>query len=175
MTADTTPWLRFVWPLTGREFEMRLAEGYWLRAANADDLDAMSSIVSSAYASDPSWAGMTDDIEQRVTARIRARISDPEAHFAIAEFDGEIVGLNGVAVSSPTNMNLITGICVDPKHQGQGLGGALLGYSLAWLRDQGLVTASVVTDPNAVAARIYARFDAVTSPEPDASGRPAKQ
>lgn len=175
MTADTATWVRYEWPLTEREFETRLSDDYRLRAANRDDLDAMSVIVASAYASDPSWDGMTDDIERRVMARVRERIADPEAHFAIAEFERKIVGLNGVAVSSPTNMNLITGICVDPQHQGQGLGTALLGYSLSWLRDQGLATASVVTDPNAVAARIYARFDAVTSPELDASGRPQKQ
>lgn len=175
MTADTTTWLRYEWPLTDREFKTRLADGYRLRAANDGDLDAMSTVVASAYTSDPSWDGMIDDIKRRVMARVRERIGDPEAHFAIAEFEGKIAGLNGVAVSSPTHMNLITGICVDPKHQGQGLGVALLGYSLAWLRGQGLATASVVTDPNAVAARIYARFDAVTSPEPNASGRPKKQ
>ncbi len=58
-------------------------------------------------------------------------------------------------------MNLITGICVDPAHQGCGLGSALLGGSLAWLRDNGLTMATVTTAADAIAAKVYARFGAV--------------
>ncbi len=58
-------------------------------------------------------------------------------------------------------MNLITGVCVAPAHQGRGLGAALLRRSLAWLRDQGLTSAAVTTDASAVAARVYDRFGAI--------------
>lgn len=160
MTAEKTKWVRFDWPLSGRDFEVSVADGYRLRAALSDDLSAIRRVVVTSYASDAVWAGKTDAIEQGVGGRIRERISDPGAHFVVAEQDGRLVGLNGVALTSPTKMNFLTGICVDPAHQGRGLGAALLGQSLVWLRDQGLESATVTTDAGAVAARIYERFDA---------------
>ena len=82
------------------------------------------------------------------------------AHFLLAVSGRKVVGLNGVALASETNMNLITGICVEPAHQGLGLGTALLGRALAWLRDQGLGRATVTTDVDAVAVHVYDRFGA---------------
>lgn len=161
MADRQTQWVRFDWPLAGQEFEITVAAGYRLRAARPEDLDAMLAAVAAAYASDPAWTNMTDDIERRVGGRICARLSDPGAYFVLAECADGIVGLNGVAVKSTTGMNLITGICVNPAHQGRGLGVALLGRSLEWLRDQGLVQATVSTDKNAAAARAYDRFGAV--------------
>lgn len=164
MTAETTNWVRFDWTLAGRCFEYSLADGYRLRAAQADDLAPMQNVVAAAYASDTIWAGKTDAIEQGVVARIRARISDSTAHFVVATHGGDIVGLNGVSLTSSTQMNLLTGICVDPAHQGRGLGVALLGQALTWLRDQGLESATVTTDAGAVAARIYDRYGATRTP-----------
>ncbi|NKB57314.1 MAG: GNAT family N-acetyltransferase [Alphaproteobacteria bacterium] len=158
MTAGLTKWVRFDWPLKGRDFEISVADEYRLRAARPDDLEAMQRVVATSYASDAVWAGKTDAIEQGIGARIRERISDPAAHFVLAECGGQVIGLNGVAISSPTKMNFLTGICVDPEHQGRGLGTALLGQALAWLRDQGLASATVTTDADAVAARVYDRF-----------------
>jgi GNAT superfamily N-acetyltransferase len=68
-------------------------------------------------------------------------------------------------------MNLITGICVDPAHQGRGLAVALLAGTLAWLRDNGLREATVTTAADAIAAKVYARFGAVQTKDasfPDA-------
>jgi GNAT superfamily N-acetyltransferase len=160
MIAETTKWVRFDWMLTGRDFEISLADGYRIRAAHSDDLAAMQDVVANSYASDAVWAGKTDAIEQGVGARLRERVSDPGAHFVVAVSDGRIVGLNGVALNSPTKMNFLTGICVDPAHQRCGLGAALLGQALVWLRNQGLESATVTTDIDAVAAHVYNRFGA---------------
>ncbi len=161
MNGEATEWVRFDWSLPGNDFAVSIPQGYCIRPGYVEDLDAMQTLVGTAYASDPSWEGQTADIQRRVSERMRQRISDPTAYFALATFDGQVVGLNGVALKSATNMNLITGICVDPAHQGRGLGGVLLGATLSWLRDQGLPNATVTTDGRAVAARIYARFGAV--------------
>jgi len=160
MTDKATEWVRFEWPLAGREFDLSVTEGYRLRPAEVADVDAMVALVGAAYESDPAWDGFVAKIQQRVGGRIRDRISDPGAHFVVVECDDGVVGLNGVALESPTNMHLITGICVAPAHQGRGLGAALLGRSLAWLRNQGLSSATVTTDAGAVAARVYDRFGA---------------
>lgn len=172
MSDRTAVWVRFEWPLQGRDFAAPLAEGCEIRTATDNDLSDMRALVARAYASDPAWAGLTTDIERRVTNRIRARIADSEAYFPLATVEGVAVGLNGVALSSPTGMNLITGICVDPAHQGRGLGTALLGRSLAWLRGKGLPVATVITDERAVAARVYDRFGAVRTPNVSYSDAP---
>ena len=160
MTNAITEWVRFDWPLSGRQFGVSLASGYTLRAAGSSDLSAMRSIVRLAYETDPVWSGKNGSIETNVMERVEARIADPTAHFVLAECSGQVVGLNGVAVASDTQMNLITGICVAADHQGRGLGRALLGRSLEWLRDQGLSVATVTTDNRAVAAHVYRHFDA---------------
>jgi len=163
MARRDTEWVRFDWRLKGQVFEFSVADGYGLRRANEIDLDVMRAIVGTAYASDPQWDGKIEDIERRVMSRVCARIADPTAYFLLAIGGDRVVGLNGVALASETNMNLITGICVEPSHQGRGLATALLGGSLAWLRDNGLSEATVTTAANAVAANVYARFGAVAT------------
>ncbi len=153
-------WVRFDWPLSGCAFPLPDVPGYRLRPAGPGDVDAMLDVVRAAYASDPVWRDLGADIERRVAARIRESLGDPGAHFVVAERGPDIVGLNGVALDHPTAQNLITGICVLPEHQGRGLGTALLSASLAWLRDQGLRTATVTTDARAIAARVYRHFGA---------------
>ena len=103
----------------------------------------------------------TESIQRRVGKRIAQRLNDPTACFVLAVNQGRVIGLNGAALASPTGQNMITGVCVDPAHQGRGLGAALLARSLEWLRDQGLAQATVTTDAAAAAARVYARFDAI--------------
>jgi ribosomal-protein-alanine N-acetyltransferase len=153
-------WVRFEWPLAGRAFPEPALSGYRIRGAAREDLDAMLGVVCAAYASDPVWRELLADIERRVGARIRESLGDPRAHFVVAEREGRVVGLNGVALDHPTGQNLITGICVVPEHQGRGLGTALLSASLAWLRDQGLAIATVTTDARSIAARVYERLRA---------------
>ena len=171
MAVRNTEWVRFDWPLGDRNFVVPLADGYGLRPADEADLETMRKIVAAAYDSDPQWDGMTGDIERRVMARVTERIADPTAYFLLMVHDDRVVGLNGVALASETNMNLFTGICVDPGHQGRGLAVALLAGTLAWLRDNGLRKATVTTAADAIAAKVYNRFGAIRTtdvPFPDA-------
>ena len=160
-TSQPSGWVRFDWPLTGRSFTVDTPPGYHLRPAQPQDREAMLRVVARAYASDPVWSGMTDDINRRVGGRIRASLGHPHVHFVVCECAGQLVGLNGVALTYDTGQNLITGICVEPAHQGRGVGTALLGRTLEWLRDEGLSHATVTTDGQSNAARIYARFGSV--------------
>ena len=153
-------WVRFTWQLPGRRFDAAPAPGYALRAGTVSDVPAMVRVVAAAYASDPVWASMRADIERRVGARTRALVGDPGAHFAVAACDGTLVGVSGAVVSHETGQNFVTGICVDPAHQGRGIGTALLADCLGWLRDRGLPEATVITERHATAALVYARFDA---------------
>lgn len=161
MVDRNTNWVRFDWRLSGREFDFSVADGYRLRPASSADLDAIARIVAAAYATDPQWDGLTADIERRVMARVTDRITDPTAHFLLAVYGQKAVGLNGVALKSETKMNLITGVCVEPMHQARGLATALLGGTLTWLRDNWLSEATVTTEADAVAVKVYAGFGAV--------------
>ena len=160
MTDTKTNWVRFDWPLSGRCFENPPVPGYTLRAARTDDVVSMREIVGLAYRSDSVWNENVSTIQERVMERVKNRIADPEAHFVLAVYCGQVIGLNGVAITSYTQMNLITGICVSTEHQGRGIGKALLSCSLTWLRDQGLSVATVTTDKRAIAAYVYSHFNA---------------
>src|SRR5262245_45744634 len=153
-------WVRFDWVLAGREFTAARVPGYELRPAVRGEADHMLGVVRAAYASDPAWRTLVADVERRVTARIRESLGKAGAHFVVARHEAAIVGLNGVALDHPTGQHFITGICVAPEHQRRGLGTALLAASLAWLRDQGLGSATVTTDATSIAAGVYRRFGA---------------
>ncbi len=177
MSTGDPVWVRFAWVLPGRQFEAPPPDGYRLRAAGPADGPGMIRAIVAAYASDPAWADMLADIERRQRERVGRLLGSGSAHFIVAEYGEHIVGASGVAISHPMRQNLITGICVDPAHQGRGLGSALLARSLAWLRDAGLPEAVVITDKAANAAALYARFGAlrtegVAYPDPP-EARPA--
>ncbi len=163
--GDTEHWTRFDWTLEQADLGSRVPDGYAIRGAVSADIDQMMEVIVVAYRSDPVWSGLEADIERRVGGRIR-RLLGPTggidgAHFIVAVHAEKIVGLNGVAVDHESKQNMITGICVDPEHQGRGLGTALLGCSLAWLRDQGVKRATVTTDVRSAAAAVYGRFGAI--------------
>jgi RimJ/RimL family protein N-acetyltransferase len=160
-------WLRFSWRLRGRAFSYSVAPGYAVRIAQRDEIDSVIACALAAYASDPTWTGILKNIEQRLSARIRATLGAPGVHYAVAVKGDEICGVSAASLERHDGHNLITGTCVSSKHQGKGLGIAVLGDCLTWLRDQGLEEAQVYTDPAAVAAqRVYPRFDAKCEPAP---------
>jgi GNAT superfamily N-acetyltransferase len=163
--GGTERWTRFDWMLDQADLRSPIPDGYTIRSAVSADIGQMMEVIVAAYRSDPVWSGLEADIERRVGGRIR-RLLGPTggidgAHFIVAVRAKNIVGLNGVAVRHESEQNMITGICVHPKHQGRGLGTALLGCSLAWLRDQGVKRVTVTTDIRSAAAAVYGRFGAI--------------
>jgi GNAT superfamily N-acetyltransferase len=159
MKAGDAVWVRFTWRLADLHVDARPPAGYRFRAARADEVDDVVRVVLSAYASDPVWRALLAGIEDRMAKRIRATLGAADSHYVAAEFDGGMVAVSGTARTHWTDQNLLTGICVAPEHQRKGLGRYLLAASLVWLRESGLVTATVYTEAGSLAdRRIYPLF-----------------
>lgn len=160
-------WLRFTWRLPGASFEASAPDGYAVRAGRREDCEEIVRVALAAYATDATWITMMERIRERLSARIRATLGAPGVRYAIAVRDGAIAGVSAGSLERHDGHNLITGVCVDPAHQGRGLARPLLADNLAWLRDQGLAEAQVFTDPSSVAAkRVYPMFGASVAEDP---------
>jgi len=61
-------------------------------------------------------------IEQRLTERILTTLGMPDTDYLAAECGGRLTAISGVAKAHWTGQNLLTGVCVLPSHQRQGLG-----------------------------------------------------
>jgi GNAT superfamily N-acetyltransferase len=168
MTAPSQNWIRLSWHLPGTEFEAAAPRGYAVREARAGVCEAIIRVALAAYASDPAWAPILGGIERNLTKRIRKTLSAPGIHYVVVEHDSEIVAVSAASIERHDGHNLITGLCVDPSHQRRGLSRVILGRCLAWLRDQGVATAQVYTDPQSIAGRYaYRAFGARITEAPD--------
>lgn len=152
-------WVRYTWRLLDLDVNVPAPVGYRCRPAFRDEWDAVIQVVLSAYAADPAWGGLLDGIKIRMTKRIQATIDTPDSQYLVAECEGRIVAVSGIAKTHWTGQNLLTGICVTPEHQRKGLGKYLLALSLLRLREMGLGTARVYTEAGSLADRkIYSLF-----------------
>ena len=159
MTMPRPVWVRHRWDLTGLDVTMPVPAGYSFRLASAVEATEVTQVVLAAYAGDPAWAPQLDAIKERLTERIQTTLGRPNAAYMVAEYQGAIVAVSGVAEAHWTDQQLLTGVCVLPEHQRRGLGTYLLGESLLWLRGRGLAHAQVYTEEGSVADRkIYPRF-----------------
>lgn len=168
MTGSGGPWIRFAWRLPGGVYEAEPPLGYAVREAEAADCEAIIRVALAAYAKDPAWTPILGGIERSLTKRIRATLGAPGVFYAIVEHASRIVAVSAASIERRDGHNLITGLCVDPGHQRRGLSRVVLARCLAWLRDQGLETAQVYTDPASIAGRYaYRAFDATVTEAPD--------
>lgn len=69
----------------------------------------------------------------------------------VVEINGQVVAF---AVGNKTNGN-IWALFVDPAHERKGYGRRLHDAMIRWLRDQGLATLWLTTEPGTRAARFY--------------------
>jgi GNAT superfamily N-acetyltransferase len=91
---------------------------------------------------------------------VAAVCADPHKHVWVAEQDGGPVGFIAVVLRREDNLGEIYMVAVDPDHQQQGIGTALIEHALGWIRDAGMRLAMVETgyDPgHAPARRTYQR------------------
>lgn len=159
MKENDVIWVRFTWRLHDLDVSVTAPNGYRFRPAVAGEVEEVTRVVLSAYASDPVWKDLFSGIRDRMTKRINETLGATGCHYVVAEFNGRIVAVSGVSRSHWTDQNLLTGICVAPEHQRRGLGTYLLAASLLCLRDMGLVAAKVYTEAGSLADRkIYPRF-----------------
>lgn len=82
-------------------------------------------------------------------------------HVWVAIDAGSTVGFVAVKLDSESSMGEIYMVAVDPDFQGHGIGTALMGFALAWMKDAGMSVAMVETggDPgHAPARRTYEKL-----------------
>ena len=97
--------------------------------------------------------------------------ADPSASFQAAELDGLVVGVQRLRPIG-SGLLLYEGMRVDPKHQGRGIGHAMLAAALEEARRMGATRVRLVT-ANPVAMRIFeaASFDRLTEVRPWTASR----
>lgn len=116
-----------------------------LRRACSADIPAMSAIrlsVVENVLSDPS----------RVTLQMYEDYLDRDGRGWVAAIDGEIAGFSYADRKDAS----IWALFVSPRHEGRGLGKALLELAVAWLSELGHSRVTLSTTPGTRADRFYA-------------------
>lgn len=174
--SDEVVWVKYIWSLQGRNFESPLCEGYRLRTGRNGEEAVFARVSVGAYASDPTWKPLIRSIRRRMTDRVMQTYGQPNAEYFCVTRGDEVVAVSGIAEEHWTDQNFLTGLCVLPGHQRQGLGLFLLATSLNWLRDRGLPHAQVYTEKGSIAdEKVYPNFGSerivgvqyVDPPKPD--------
>jgi GNAT superfamily N-acetyltransferase len=81
-------------------------------------------------------------------------------HVWVAGTEGAVAGFVAVGLDRAALMGEIVMVAVDPAEQGRGIGRALTGFAVEWMREQGMTVGMVDTggDPgHAPARRVYER------------------
>jgi ribosomal protein S18 acetylase RimI-like enzyme len=162
MNESETIWVRHTWNLQDFNPDLIMPAGYKFRPVANAEVDVAIDDVLSAYRSNPLWRPLMAGIGQRLTERILTTLGMPDTDYLAAEYGGRLAAISGIAKSHWTGQNLLTGICVLPSHQRQGLGKYLLGLSLGRLRAMGVRRARVYTENGSLADRkVYSLFGSV--------------
>ena len=111
-----------------------------VRAATADDLDAVWAVARDAwYAAYGGFleprtveAGLAQAYDEDVLA---AAVEHDDIEFLAAELDGEVVGFASAERTWADEVELHT-LYVNPDRWGEGVGSALLDEALSWAREQ---------------------------------------
>lgn len=118
-----------------------MTEDLLVRAAGADDVDAVVSLVQSAYRGEASRAGWTTEADllagQRTDAdAVAAEVADPALTVLLAERGGALLACVQVA-DRGDGRAYVGGFAVRPGEQGAGVGRAVLAAAEAHARTLG--------------------------------------
>jgi ribosomal protein S18 acetylase RimI-like enzyme len=159
MDLQRIVWARHIWSLPEVTLCSSAPDGYAFGCAGIQNDREIVDVVLTAYASDPIWEPLMEGIRNRMTERIKTTLGTAEADYVVARAGNEIIAVSGVAKEHWTDQNLLTGICVIPRHQRRKIGTYLLNMSLLRLKEMGLVQARVYTESGSLADRkIYPLF-----------------
>ena len=153
MSTVSSRWVKHRWNLRGVEFRLARPAHYAERNAAPTEAVQILDVVLRAYGSDPIWPPRLLAIATRMHHRIRQTLGHPGTIYLLLERGDQLAAVSGVAVSHWTDQNFLTGICVHPDHQRRGLGRYLLGRSLQWLQEQGVLEPQVYTEFESLADR----------------------
>jgi ribosomal protein S18 acetylase RimI-like enzyme len=157
-------WVRFDWRLSQLPNPIPFPDDYVAGVAEESDRGVILTTVLEAYASDPVWQRQLSAIRMRMEQRLDETLGEPDNAYLVVRRRDRIVAVSGVARKHWTDQNLLTGICVLPDHQRQGIGRALLLASLYTIKSFGCATARVYTETNSLAdQKIYPLFGSTRS------------
>lgn len=150
------------WQLSTLEAPRSLPSSYEIRSGRRDELGDLVGVIAAALSSDHAWAPELGAVIGRLDRRLRETLGTRDCDYLVATSRGEPVAVSGLANRHASGQNLLTGVCVHPRHQKRGLGTGLLSHSLNRLRAMGANAAWVYTVEGSIADRyLYPHFDSV--------------
>lgn len=158
---------RFRWNLKNLpEDAATMAQQFVLREASEQETEDAVAIVQASYNLDPEWSGCALHVKGTVLPGvIKAMAKEPTCLFV--QHGNRIIAAS-VYDASPEEggENLVSGPCVLIEYRSRGIGGALLGATLATLRGRGLNEATGSTRPNSPSAKyLCTKFGGTAVPE----------
>ena len=120
-----------------------LAPGFLLRAAGPDDTGTIAALVEAVFGEDTARRSVIDD---NVRRSVDLRVIEEKS-------GGRLVGLLG-CLPGPERTGEIAVMGVHPDYRRRSLGEAMMRWSLAWFREQGMRRAKLnarVDSPTAIA------------------------
>ena len=95
------------------------------------------------------------DWRARQRSDVEAVLASPVTNVWVAEVDGIVTGFVAIRIHEDRRIGEIDMLAVEPSHQGVGIGSALTGFAVDWIRSSGIGVAMVGTggDPGHVGAR----------------------
>ncbi|HJP83771.1 MAG TPA: GNAT family N-acetyltransferase [Fimbriimonadaceae bacterium] len=103
-----------------------------IRRAQLSDAAAIAELAGQlGYPTDP------DEMQHRLSKMLH----DPQRTILVAEVDGKVVGWTTIKVEAELTQSpygLVSGLVVDERHRGRGIGQELLEAAENWAAEQGL-------------------------------------
>jgi ribosomal protein S18 acetylase RimI-like enzyme len=156
-------WQRFHWDLDkGLDSSRPVLPPFVFRAADADDLDAVLKVVSSALLMERAWTGTGTEFSQHLDERCEQAFDGESPACVVVQHGSRIIGASVLDLTVDAAAHLITGPCILHEYRSRGFGSALLQQSLDRLYCEGLRRATALARVNSTAARfVYPKFGGV--------------
>ena len=158
-------WQRFHWNLDALDASRPALPPFVFRAADANDLDAVLKVVSSALLMERAWTGSHTDFSRELDKRCEAAFAGESPACVVVQHGARVIGASVLDAAADAEYNLITGPCILHEYRSRGFGSALLQQSLERLREDGLHRAIALARVNSTAARfVYPKFGGAAEP-----------
>ena len=156
----TVHWEHFSWELAKLAPIPPLPPSFTIRRATSEDFSTVQAVVMSSFTLDCDWNPFAREIRPLIENALTDVFHEKADPFCLILTHGSrIIGASGLSPERDAPSHLLTGPCISMEYHNRGMGTALLGHSLAALRDAGLGTARGATKKGSAAAQfIYPKF-----------------